>query len=507
MSLSLPSQLVVAGVVLWVLSSLYQRFFAPSPLDNLPGPSSNSLLTGNLTDMFNRNAWGFHRRLIHEYGPVSVVRGLFGERMVYVFDPKAMHNIVVKDQYIYEETPVFLNFNRLFFGKGLLSSLGEEHRQQRKTLNPVFNINHMRHMTPLFYETAHRLRKVLLKQVTNGEQEIDMLSWLTRTALELIGQGGLGWSFDKLDSTEPNILAEYLKAFRVSTISFGCLTVIWTDHFLYRPTVSPLFLLMRFMPFFAQIGPAWLRRKAIENVPIDRIKKSIEISDTLVRTVSEILDSKKTALASGDEAVTSQIGEGKDIISILMKSQMAGSEEDRMSDEELKGQMTSLIFAAFETTSGALSHIIHKLSEHQDVQERLRQELIAARDGRDAIPYDELVALPYLEAICRETLRLYSPIATINRRTTQDIVMPLSEPVRGKDGSIFTEVPLPKGTDVAIALLGSNINPAIWGDDAEEWKPERFMKPFARGLSRGSYTRSILQPNDFPRRWTCMHRL
>ena len=76
--------------------------------------------------MFNRDAWGFHKRLIHEYGPVSVVRGLLGvcaqfrpvtkrypdvslqERMIYVFDPKAMHNIIVKDQYIYEETPVFL---------------------------------------------------------------------------------------------------------------------------------------------------------------------------------------------------------------------------------------------------------------------------------------------------------------------------------------------------------------------------------------------------------------
>ena len=41
---------------------------------------------------------------------------------------------------------------------------------------------------------------------------------------------------------------------------------------------------------------------------------------------------------------------------------------------------------------------------------------MAARDGRDSIPYDELVALPYLEAVCRETLRLYSPLTTINRK-------------------------------------------------------------------------------------------
>lgn len=65
----------------------------------------------------------------------------------------------------------------------------------------------------------------------------------------------------------------------------------------------------------------------------------------------------------------------------------------------------------------------------------------------------------------------------LNHRTTEDIVMPLSAPIRGKDGNMMSEVPLPAGTDIAIALWGSNINPAIWGKDAEEWKPERFLQP------------------------------
>ena len=51
------------------------------------------------------------------------------------------------------------------------------------------------------------------RQVEDGQQEIDMLGWLARTALELVGQGGLGWPFDKLDSPEPNYLAELFKAF------------------------------------------------------------------------------------------------------------------------------------------------------------------------------------------------------------------------------------------------------------------------------------------------------
>ena len=59
-----------------------------------------------------------------------------------------------------------------------------------------------------------------------------------------------------------------------------------------------------------------------------------------------------------------------------------------------------------DTTSNALARILHLLALHQDVQDKLRAEILAARDADD-IPYDKLVDLPYLDAICRETLRVY----------------------------------------------------------------------------------------------------
>jgi cytochrome P450 len=67
-----------------------------------------------------------------------------------------------------------------------------------------------------------------------------------------------------------------------------------------------------------------------------------------------------------------------------------------------------LIFVATDTTSSAISRIIHTLALHPDAQEKLRTELKEARDANDSeeLPHDQLVSLPYLEAICRETLRL-----------------------------------------------------------------------------------------------------
>ena len=55
------------------------------------------------------------------------------------------------------------------------------------------------------------------------------------------------------------------------------------------------------------------------------------------------------------------------------------------------------------------------------------------------------------------------------------MVLPLSEPIRGVDGTMMHEIFVPKDTAIVVALLASNRNKAIWGEDAEEWKPERWL--------------------------------
>lgn len=59
-----------------------------------------------------------------------------------------------------------------------------------------------------------------------------------------------------------------------------------------------------------------------------------------------------------------------------------------------------------DTTSTMLARIIHLLSTHPDVQTKLREEVVDARSRHGDLEHDELVALPYMDAICRETLRL-----------------------------------------------------------------------------------------------------
>lgn len=62
------------------------------------------------------------------------------------------------------------------------------------------------------------------------------------------------------------------------------------------------------------------------------------------------------------------------------------------------------------------------------------------------------------------------------------MTLPLLTPVMGKDGSLVTEVAVPERTWILANIQASNCNRALWGEDAYEWKPERWLKPFPSSL-------------------------
>ena len=60
--------------------------------------------------------------------------------------------------------------------------------------------------------------------------------------------------------------------------------------------------------------------------------------------------------------------------------------------------------------------------------------------------------------------------------------MPLSEPTHGLDGSVMNEIAVPAGTVIFIGNWMSNINRALWGEDVDEFKPERWLSPLPEAL-------------------------
>ncbi|KAI0659728.1 cytochrome P450 [Cubamyces menziesii] len=456
---SLILQALVICSTTWFLWKLFRGLFVKTDLDRIPGPPSPSFLYGNLKELYSRQGWAFHRGLGEEYGPVVRLRGKFGQNILYTFDPKAMHHIAVKDQDVFQEARWFTRMLYHLFGPGLLATLGDHHRKQRKMLNPVFSINHMRHMTPLFYEVCHKLRTAIEARVHNGPAEVDMVGWMGRTALELMGQAGLGYSFDPLTADSADEFGEALKAL--------------------MPTLAQARGLHQYLPLYEAIVPAGWRRAVAEYIPSATLKRMMHLRDTVRQRSIDIYEEKKAALLKGDEAIKMQVGEGKDLMSILLKANMEASEEDKLPEEELIGQMSTLTFAAMDTTSNALSLTLWRLAQNPDAQDKARQEILEAQEacGGGDIGYDDLVALPYLDAVCRETLRLHVPAPFRFRETQQDIVLPLSEPIRGVDGKLMHQIHVPKDTSVFVGISASNTNKALWGEDAYEWKPERWLQP------------------------------
>ena len=75
----------------------------------------------------------------------------------------------------------------------------------------------------------------------------------------------------------------------------------------------------RLVPYFPRIGPTWLQRKIVEAVPHEGVQRMKDFIDGMHNQAVAIYREKLEALARGDEAVSKQVGEGKDIMSILSK--------------------------------------------------------------------------------------------------------------------------------------------------------------------------------------------
>lgn len=108
----------------------------------------------------------------------------------------------------------------------LTPSTGEQHRKQRKLLNPVFSIANMRALLPIIQPIADTLASHFLSFLpdssasSEGEEEfeVNVMPWISRAALEYVSQAALGHTFHALD---PNANNEYAEAVRnLAYVSF-----------------------------------------------------------------------------------------------------------------------------------------------------------------------------------------------------------------------------------------------------------------------------------------------
>lgn len=135
---------------------------------------------------------------------------------------------------------------------------------------------------------------------------------------------------------------------------------------LFSPTIFKLSLVRQIAPFLVSLGPPWLRRKAVELIPHEAVQKLRGMSDVMHEKAREILDLKRQELVHnpdfGDETYQGGL---KDIISalgklhapslypklmvLLVKANNATPEHEKLSENELTGQMTYVLLELART--------------------------------------------------------------------------------------------------------------------------------------------------------------
>ncbi|KAF8514432.1 cytochrome P450 [Hysterangium stoloniferum] len=468
--MALVSQVLVIFFAFIVWKVLKKLTAEKNPIANIAGPEKEHWLKGNYHRIF-QDGLEYNLNLAEKYGGAVKIYGLLGDPQLIVSDPKALHHIVVKEQNIYEETDMFIMGNKLIFGEGLIATLGEQHRKQRKILNPVFSMANMRDLLPVIQPISNRLCAIFESQLPpdGGSKEVDVMPWMSRGALEYIGQAGLGHSFNALDIDARDVYTQAVK-------NLG-------------PTTLRLILFRPFIPAVVRNFSLYWRNKIIDWAPIPALRDLQKIVEIMDKASKDILTEKRADLVRGKKTGLFRAGtKGKDIMSVMLEANAASHESEKLTEAEMLGQMNTFIFAGFENTATALSRVFHTLAVHKDAQVRLRTELrkakreyanIAEADTERwkqvELPYDVLMGLPYLDAVVRETLRVYPPSSLFGRTLRKDTTLPLQYPIRTVTGKETTLLPLRANTNIIISIIASNHNKKVWGEDASEWRPERWV--------------------------------
>ncbi|ELU38044.1 cytochrome P450 [Rhizoctonia solani AG-1 IA] len=410
-----------------------------SPLRNLQGPESNNLIFGHLEMLQEAQTGDIWEQWIDKYGKTFRWRRFFGVR-------------ASRGGSVMSRDTMFPKSRRLRVALARILGEGASPASYHESI---------------FQYTAYpQPGAYLLGQVKPGEpirnkpdgETIDVLLGTTCATLDIIGIAGFGYEFHSLEGKDEDELAKaFMSVFNSNDkkpSSIGLLFMIISHRLgivsrikYIRHELTEVYSLPKYLSWPAK-GP--------------------ELSDSIRRIGMEIVEDKKKILyqnQGGDEFY------GRDLLTLLIKSNIAPDiEKDQaMTDEEIFGP------AGHETTSSTTSWALYALTKHPEVQTKLRQELLKAGLG-DEPSMEELEKISYLDNFVREVLRVHAVVPLTSREADCDTVIPVGESYIDIHGNIQHGIRwvVQKGDSISIPILAMNRAKDVWGEDALDFKPERW---------------------------------
>jgi cytochrome P450 len=353
---------------------------------------------------------------------VIYYRWLFNESRVLVTNPKALGEVLVQRNYDFVKPErVRLGLGRLL-GVGILLAEGDEHKRQRKLLMPAFAFRHVKDLYPIFWNKSKEMTSRMLEAIKSSPEAsnvIEIREWSSRATLDIIGLAGMGQDFDSLSNPENDLYQTYNSIFAGGNRGAQLVQ-----------------LLLGLIPHWLAIALPLKRN--------DQIGKAI---GTIKSVARDLIADKRAKLEKGE---AKQV----DILSVAMES-------GGFSDEDLVNQLMTFLAAGHETTASAMSWAVMLLCKYPDVQTKLREEIRSQLDLNGDIDSTQIDRLPYLNAVLNETMRLFPPVPLTLRETAHDTTI---------QGHF-----IPASTTVVICPWAINTSEHLWGTDAKEFNPDRWL--------------------------------
>ncbi|KAJ7748493.1 cytochrome P450 [Mycena maculata] len=471
-ALGVVSALVIARGILWLVN-LFLVAPRSDPLRNLPGPDAPAF-TSHFDEVNDPDITPvvFHDWATNLFGKTFRYHG-YGKHdyRLMSFDLRVLSHVL--NSPIYEKPWQTRSYIGRLLGQGVFNMEGAEHKRLRKLIGPAFTAQAVKGMTPIFVQKAEELRDrwdaLISANASNAfnsnelhapaSKTLDVQHWVSRTTFDIFGLAGLDYHFNALQDESEAVYSAYRRMFSIS------------DKASKWRVLKQLYL-----PVLEKICPD------------EDDKVTQRCRETIRQSGIDLIQSKR-GISMAEKLDFSS--EEKDILSLLIKSNLSNEPSNRLSDSELLDQLSSFLFAGSDSTALTISWCLHLLSLYPEVQKRLRAEIMSdpasttsKRDNTSSgsstssvMQADTIETLPFLDAVVRETLRVIPPVHGTVRVATADDLIPVSHPVVLRNGKIIREqehIRIHKGSFVHIPLEGINLSEDIWGSDARQFNPNRW---------------------------------
>ncbi|GMP43038.1 hypothetical protein CsSME_00012561 [Camellia sinensis var. sinensis] len=319
------------------------------------------------------------------------------------------------------------------FGQGIFAVDGEKWKQQRKLASFEFSTRVLRDFScDVFRKNAAKLVKTVF-ELTVANQVFDVQDLLMKCTLDSMFKVGFGVELNCLEGSSKDG-SDFIKAFDDS------------NALVYWRYVDPFWKLKKFL----NIGSEASLQK--------NVKLINNFTHNLIRTKRKQLEMQQDC--SGKE----------DILSRFLEESKKDAEG--MNDQYLRDIILNFMIAGKDTSANTLSWFFYLLCKNPLIQEKIAREVkevtssqgygSSTDDFTTSLTDEVLEKMHYLHSALTETLRLYPAVPLDGRCAETDDILP--------DG-----FKLKKGDGVYYMSYAMGRMPYIWGDDAEDFRPERWL--------------------------------